>query len=99
MGCQTCVSQSDTAVHQGLLGRDHFEATSPRLLLACYQFIQPVYHVSLASVSLIPVHTTCISRFSGALQVQPLDEREMPVTTGVYVRSGLLGFVGNVSLY
>ena len=30
------------------------------------------------------------------LQVQPLNEKEMAVTTGVYVRSGLLGFVGKV---
>ena len=32
------------------------------------------------------------------LQVQPLDDRESPVTTGVYVRSGLLGFVGTGGL-
>lgn len=31
-------------------------------------------------------------------RVQPLDERETPVTTGVYVRSGLLGFVGTGGL-
>ena len=31
------------------------------------------------------------------VQVQPLNEKEVAVTTGVYVRSGLLGFVGNVS--
>ena len=30
------------------------------------------------------------------VQVQPLNDKEMAVTTGVYVRSGLLGFVGNV---
>ena len=29
-------------------------------------------------------------------QVQPLNHKEMVVTTGVYIRSGLLGFVGNV---
>ena len=32
------------------------------------------------------------------VQVQPLNAKEVAVTTGVYVRSGLLGFVGNVSL-
>lgn len=32
------------------------------------------------------------------LQVQPLNEKEMAVTTGVYVRSGLLGFVGKVCI-
>ena len=31
------------------------------------------------------------------VQVQPLNEKEVAVTTGMYVRSGLLGFVGNVS--
>ena len=36
-------------------------------------------------------------QFCVIFQVQPLDDRETPVTTGVYVRSGLLGFVGNVS--
>jgi acyl-CoA synthetase (AMP-forming)/AMP-acid ligase II len=31
-------------------------------------------------------------------RVQPLNEKEVAVTTGVYVRSGLLGFVGNGGL-
>lgn len=35
-------------------------------------------------------HVTC--------RVQPLDDREQPATTGYYVRSGLLGFVGTGGL-
>ncbi len=31
-------------------------------------------------------------------RVQPLDEQEKPATTGVYVRTGLLGFVGTGGL-
>lgn len=31
-------------------------------------------------------------------RVQPLDDMERPATTGVYVRTGLLGFVGTGGL-
>ena len=41
-------------------------------------------------------HLVCL--LSIITRVQPLDERETPVTTGVYVRSGLLGFVGTGGL-
>ena len=45
----------------------------------------------------VPIGTTyCLLPIND--RVQPLDERETPVTTGVYVRSGLLGFVGTGGL-
>lgn len=42
------------------------------------------------------LHVVCLLSINN--RVQPLDERETPVTTGVYVRSGLLGFVGTGGL-
>ena len=51
----------------------------------------------MCTMSSVPFNTCLLPTFCE--QVQPLNDKEMAVTTGVYVRSGLLGFVGNVNLY
>lgn len=44
------------------------------------------------------VSVICVVTVMYDIQMQPLDEQEKPVSQGTYVRSGLLGFVGEGGL-